>query len=126
MTFVLIGNKSDLMSQRAVTFDEGQSFANAYGMEFCETSAVQDLNVKVAFSKSAIRIMQKIKNGELTINKDGTQGVRANLAYHNGDFLPPAYLNELRGTGGDSNRSSIELKSKQMNEGTAECKCCGN
>jgi hypothetical protein len=44
--------------------------AQKYGMEFCETSALQDFNVKVAFSRSAVRIMQKINAGLLTINKD--------------------------------------------------------
>lgn len=53
-----------------MSYDEGLKIAQKYEMEFCETSALQDFNVKVAFSRSAIRIMRKINDGLLTINKD--------------------------------------------------------
>ena len=82
MTFVLIGNKSDLAAQyplvtfrRTVSYQEAGEFAATYGMEFCETSAMQDLNVKLAFSRSAIRIMNKINSDQLTINKDVRGGL---------------------------------------------------
>jgi hypothetical protein len=39
-------------------------------MEFCETSALNDSNVKLAFSRSAITIMRKINANQVTINKD--------------------------------------------------------
>lgn len=77
MTYILIGNKTDLESRyqhliarRAISYDEGLKVAQTYDMEFCETSALQDFNVKVAFSRSAIKILHKINKGLLTINKD--------------------------------------------------------
>jgi small GTP-binding protein len=46
---LLIGNKSDLESQRQVQFDEGKAFAESNGMKFIETSAKTDQKVKEAF-----------------------------------------------------------------------------
>ena len=45
---MLIGNKADLDAQRAVTFEEGQAFADANGMPFMETSAKDDIHVSQA------------------------------------------------------------------------------
>lgn len=57
-----------------MSYDEGLRVAQKFDMEFCETSALQDFNVKVAFSRSAIKILQKINMGLLTINKDVGDG----------------------------------------------------
>lgn len=51
----------------------------------------------------------------------GTQGVKANLAYKEGKFLPEAYKEELRK---NADRSSVELRAKNSIEGQAECKIC--
>ena len=45
----LIGNKRDLESQRKVQFNEGEKFAQKYGMKFFETSVKNGQNVKNAF-----------------------------------------------------------------------------
>ncbi len=49
ITKLLIGNKSDETSSRQVTFEEGQELANMYKMQFIETSAKENTNVKEAF-----------------------------------------------------------------------------
>jgi Ras-related protein Rab-2A len=46
MTIMLIGNKSDLEHRRAVSFEEGQQFANEHGLIFLETSAKTAANVE--------------------------------------------------------------------------------
>ena len=46
---ILIGNKSDLESEREISKEEGQAFANRNGMQFIETSAKMDTNVSEAF-----------------------------------------------------------------------------
>ena len=51
--------KSKPISRRAVTFDEGASFAKKNGLMFFETSAKTDLNVQEAFKMSAIQILEK-------------------------------------------------------------------
>jgi hypothetical protein len=45
-TIMLIGNKSDLESKRAVSYEEGEAFAKANGLFFMETSAKTSANVE--------------------------------------------------------------------------------
>ncbi|CAH9101242.1 unnamed protein product [Cuscuta europaea] len=46
---MLVGNKCDLNNIRAVSVEEGRSIAEAEGMFFMETSALDSTNVKQAF-----------------------------------------------------------------------------
>lgn len=46
MVIMLIGNKSDLESRRAVSTKEGELFAEEHGLIFMETSAKEDRNVE--------------------------------------------------------------------------------
>lgn len=46
---VLVGNKSDLKDAREVTTAEGKDLAEAQGLFFIETSALDSSNVAVAF-----------------------------------------------------------------------------
>lgn len=46
---ILVGNKSDLKDAREVTTAEGKSLAEAQGLFFIETSALDSSNVTVAF-----------------------------------------------------------------------------
>ncbi|KVH88669.1 ras-related protein RABA5a-like [Cynara cardunculus var. scolymus] len=46
---ILVGNKSDLKDEREVSMDEGKSLAEAEGVFFMETSALDSLNVSSAF-----------------------------------------------------------------------------
>ncbi|KAJ8526224.1 hypothetical protein K7X08_028701 [Anisodus acutangulus] len=46
---ILVGNKSDLKDTREVTTAEGKSLAEAQGLFFIETSALDSSNVAVAF-----------------------------------------------------------------------------
>ena len=43
---MLIGNKSDLESKRAVSYAEGEAFAQQHGLFFMETSAKTADNVE--------------------------------------------------------------------------------
>eukprot|EP00761_Pharyngomonas_kirbyi_P009289 gb/GECH01009305.1/.p1 GENE.gb/GECH01009305.1/~~gb/GECH01009305.1/.p1 ORF type:complete len:204 (+),score=33.32 gb/GECH01009305.1/:1-612(+) len=49
LPIVLMGNKSDLESQRAVPTETGQQIADRYGIPFFETSAKTSTNVEEAF-----------------------------------------------------------------------------
>ena len=53
-----MGNKTDLESKRAVSFEEGQEMANHYGVRFLETSAKECKNVETAFTT----MTREIKN----------------------------------------------------------------
>jgi GTPase SAR1 family protein len=46
MNFMLIGNKSDLVNEREVSFEEGKLFAEQNGMTFIETSAKSGVGVQ--------------------------------------------------------------------------------
>jgi hypothetical protein len=59
---LLVGNKSDLTSKRAVTFDQGKEFADSLGIEFLETSAKNATNVEKAFMTMAAQIKSRMKS----------------------------------------------------------------
>jgi len=63
MIIMLIGNKSDLESKRAVTYEEGKRLAEQEGLVFMETSAKTAANVEEAFLETANRIFIKVKEG---------------------------------------------------------------
>lgn len=46
---MLVGNKCDLENIREVSIEEGKSFAEAEGLFFMETSALESTNVQTAF-----------------------------------------------------------------------------
>lgn len=56
---VLCGNKSDLDSDRVVTFDEGKQLAEEHGVQFFETSALTGQNVEKMFTALAATIKHK-------------------------------------------------------------------
>ena len=67
---VLVGNKSDLNSERQVNYDEGMELANKNKMLFYETSAKVGTNVEEMFLKSAKSIDEKIKQGFYDLESD--------------------------------------------------------
>lgn len=65
MMCFIIGNKSDMESERSVSFNEGDDFAKQNGVGFIETSAKLSLNVEDAFVGSARRIVREINEGSI-------------------------------------------------------------
>ncbi len=59
--FVIIGNKIDLDDKRVITFEDGKRIAEKYGVEYIETSAKDNKNVKKAFKLLAIQVLNNIK-----------------------------------------------------------------
>ncbi|CAH8343013.1 unnamed protein product [Eruca vesicaria subsp. sativa] len=70
MTIMLIGNKCDLASRRAVTTEEGEQFAKEHGLIFMEASAKTAQNVEEAFIKTAATIYKKIEDGVFDVSND--------------------------------------------------------
>jgi Ras-related protein Rab-1A len=70
---LLVGNKSDLVAKRAVTFEQGQEFANSLGIEFVETSAKNSTNVEKAFMVMSSQIKSRMKTQPQGEKKGGNK-----------------------------------------------------
>lgn len=60
MAYLVLGCKTDLESQRQVSFEDGKAFADTYGFRFIETSSKTRRNVDQAFQLLAEEIYDKI------------------------------------------------------------------
>jgi len=56
---LLVGNKSDLTSRRAVEYATAREFAEQYGMKYLETSAKSSTNVETIFMTMAAEIKKR-------------------------------------------------------------------
>ncbi|MCO5584829.1 hypothetical protein L7F22_038762 [Adiantum nelumboides] len=67
---MLVGNKSDLRHLRAVSTDDGQSFAERESLYFMETSALESTNVENAFQQILTQIYRVVSRKALDIGED--------------------------------------------------------
>ncbi|CAN1278263.1 Ras-related protein RABA4d [Linum perenne] len=70
IVIMLIGNKSDLGSLRAVPQEDAQEFAQRENLFFMETSALESTNVETAFLTVLTEIYRIISKKTLTANDD--------------------------------------------------------
>ena len=68
---VLVGNKTDLDSKRAVSTEEGQKFANDNGLMFFESSAQNGTNIEEIFTSAITDLVTRLESGK--INYEGNQ-----------------------------------------------------
>uniref|UniRef100_A0A1A8NKR3 Ras-related protein Rab-25 n=1 Tax=Nothobranchius rachovii TaxID=451742 RepID=A0A1A8NKR3_9TELE len=59
---MLVGNKTDLESERSVPTEEAKDFAEKQDLLFLETSALQSTNVEAAFSSVLAEIHKKVSS----------------------------------------------------------------
>ncbi|KAH9599968.1 Small GTPase [Trypanosoma melophagium] len=57
---LLVGNKSDLVTQKVVDTQMAKDFADSLGIPFLETSAKESSNVEEAFTKMAMDIKKRV------------------------------------------------------------------
>ncbi|KAL3308246.1 Ras- protein Rab-3 [Cichlidogyrus casuarinus] len=57
---VLVGNKCDLAAERAVSMERGRQLATHLGLEFFETSAKENINVKGVFERLVDIVCEKM------------------------------------------------------------------
>lgn len=62
---MLVGNKTDLDSERSVPTEEAKDFAEKKGLLFLETSALESTNVEAAFNKVLEEIHKKVSSKEV-------------------------------------------------------------
>lgn len=70
ITLFLIGNKTDLNDNRAVTYEEGENLAKLNDMKFFETSAKENFNINEVFNTSAQDIASKIDKNYYDISSE--------------------------------------------------------
>ena len=44
---ILVGNKCDMEDERVISYERGKQLADQLGLEFFETSAKENINVKI-------------------------------------------------------------------------------
>jgi Ras-related protein Rab-2A len=66
LEILVIGNKTDLESQREVSSAEGKAFAETNGLQWAELSAKEYSKVEAAFVKLASSIIGRIESGQIT------------------------------------------------------------
>ncbi|KAM4581520.1 ras-related protein Rab-25b isoform 1-T1 [Odontesthes bonariensis] len=62
---MLVGNKTDLESERSVPIEEAKDFAEKKGLLFLETSALESTNVEAAFNSVLAEIHKKVSSKEV-------------------------------------------------------------
>ncbi|CAM8999408.1 unnamed protein product [Rhodiola kirilowii] len=72
IVIILIGNKSDLESQRAVPTEDAKEFAQKERLFFLETSALEATNVETAFTTLLTKIFNIVNKNKVTA--DESQG----------------------------------------------------
>uniref|UniRef100_A0A3Q4BP42 Ras-related protein Rab-25 n=1 Tax=Mola mola TaxID=94237 RepID=A0A3Q4BP42_MOLML len=65
IVIMLVGNKTDLQSERSVPTEEAQGFAEKHNLLFLETSALESTNVEAAFNNILIEIRKKASSKEV-------------------------------------------------------------
>jgi GTPase SAR1 family protein len=66
MQVLLVGNKTDLESERQVSTEEGRLFAKKEGLNFIEISAKDYKKVEGAFNVLAENILKLLESGEVS------------------------------------------------------------
>ena len=59
---ILVGNKCDMEDERVISFERGKHLADSLGLEFFETSAKDNINVRVSLKAVNRNNRLEIKN----------------------------------------------------------------
>ena len=57
---ILVGNKCDMEDERVISFERGKQLADSLGLEFFETSAKENINVRVSPSNECSQVNSNI------------------------------------------------------------------
>jgi len=101
---VLIGNKCDMANERVVQLEEGKNLAEELGLEFFETSAKENINVKIVFESLVDIILEKMSD----VPEDSGQGNN------------PGYGNPASSYNKGTTRLTVN---EQQSKGGNQCQC---
>ncbi|XP_037942202.1 ras-related protein Rab-3-like [Teleopsis dalmanni] len=76
---ILVGNKCDMEDQRVISYERGRQLADQLGVEFFETSAKENVNVKAVFERLVDIICDKMSeslDSDPTLVGAGQKGQR--------------------------------------------------
>lgn len=126
---LVVGNKSDLESERQVSYEEGLAFARSLNCPFLETSAKQRINVEEAFYGLVRNIRQQTAaSGASALDSSaGAESAAANLpAAAAGQ--PAQGLSAAAGADAGNNGAAAAAKSRAQQSSSAGSKeksgCC--
>ncbi|KAM9723287.1 ras-related protein Rab-25-like [Menidia menidia] len=80
---MLVGNKTDLETERAIPTEEAKDFADRRGLMFLETSALESTNVEAAFNSVLAEIQKKVSSREVV--RGSIRAVSLNASQQAGD-----------------------------------------
>lgn len=101
IVIMLIGNKCDLASLRAVPVEDAKEFAERENLFFMETSALDSTNVETAFLTVLTEIYRTVSKKTLTVNGDHDASSNAALLKGTQIIVPgPEINNQGKGGGG--------------------------
>ena len=83
---VLVGNKIDLESERQISYEEGEDFAQKNNMYFFETSAKTGKNIENLFLKSVKTINERIQEDFYDL-KTGNCGIKVGNAVNTDNIV---------------------------------------
>ncbi|KAH0463290.1 hypothetical protein IEQ34_007872 [Dendrobium chrysotoxum] len=72
IVIMLVGNKADLRHLRAVSTEDAKAFAEKENTFFMETSALESMNVEIAFTEVLSQIYRVVSRKALDIGDDPT------------------------------------------------------
>nr|CAD7443323.1 unnamed protein product [Timema bartmani] len=71
---ILVGNKCDMEDERVISFERGKQLAEQLGIEFFETSAKENINVKVNHTYNTVTESLVCSTETLVCSTEGVQG----------------------------------------------------
>ncbi|KAK2400651.1 ras-related protein RABA4d [Trifolium repens] len=97
IVIMLIGNKCDLGTLRAVPTEDAQEFAQRENLFFMETSALESTNVETAFLTILTEIYRLISKKTLTANDEADPGGSSGLLKGTRIIVPSQDVSNKRG-----------------------------
>jgi small GTP-binding protein len=104
---ILVGNKSDLEEERAVSFEEASNFAKKYFIDYIETSAKTGVNIRLLFDVLCLSLIKKSEEQDTSIQSFTKKKITLSDS-----------SNDVRSSQGTFNYS------KSSNEKDRKTKCC--